>query len=198
MRRSLLLLALVLVYLYNFRVLDLDRIPYMSGVIKNAYAFLNLGMAGFVMATVTVWSSSWSAVPGVPLVSVRVYGTQVELDAGDADDRRSGAGLTVAVLGRTHRLHRGSVGFELLVFVRQLGRRGVGGLEVLERLQVDPQVGDPVADQRVAIRITELIGPKALMNSSSCDKRDHVQASRLRISPPGSTWYRITRFWSIR
>ena len=50
----LLLLALVLVYLYNFRVLDLDRMPDMSGVIKNAYAFLNLGMAGFVMATVTV------------------------------------------------------------------------------------------------------------------------------------------------
>ncbi len=50
----LLLLALVLVYLYNFRVLDLERIPYMSGVIKNAYAFLNMGMAGFVMATVAV------------------------------------------------------------------------------------------------------------------------------------------------
>ena len=50
----LLLLALMLVYLYNFRVLDLDRIPYMSGVLKNAYAFLNLAMAGFVMATVTV------------------------------------------------------------------------------------------------------------------------------------------------
>jgi ABC-2 type transport system permease protein len=50
----LLLLALVLVYLYNFRVLDLDRIPYMSGVIKNVYAFVNLGLAGFVMATVTV------------------------------------------------------------------------------------------------------------------------------------------------
>ncbi len=50
----LLLLALVLVYLYNFRVLDLDRVPGMSGVIKNAYAFLNMGMAGFVMATVTV------------------------------------------------------------------------------------------------------------------------------------------------
>lgn len=50
----LLLLALVLVYLYNFRVLDLDQVPYMSGVIKNAYAFLNMGMAGFVMATVTV------------------------------------------------------------------------------------------------------------------------------------------------
>jgi ABC-2 type transport system permease protein len=50
----LLLLALVLVYLYNFRVLDLERIPYMSGFIKNAYAFVNLGMAGFVMATVAV------------------------------------------------------------------------------------------------------------------------------------------------
>ena len=50
----LLLLALVLVYLYNFRVLDLDRVPGMSGIIKNAYAFLNMGMAGFVMATVTV------------------------------------------------------------------------------------------------------------------------------------------------
>ena len=50
----LLLLALVLVYLYNFRVLDLERVPYMSGVIKNVYAFVNLGMAGFVMATVAV------------------------------------------------------------------------------------------------------------------------------------------------
>jgi ABC-2 type transport system permease protein len=50
----LLLLALVLLYLYNFRVLDLQRIPYMSGLIKNVYAFVNLGMAGFVMATVTV------------------------------------------------------------------------------------------------------------------------------------------------
>lgn len=50
----LLLVALMLVYLYNFRVLDLDRIPYMSGVVKNAYAFLNLALAAFVMATVTV------------------------------------------------------------------------------------------------------------------------------------------------
>ena len=50
----LLLCALVLVYLYNFRVLNLDRIPYMSGVIKNVYAFVNLGMAGLVMATVAV------------------------------------------------------------------------------------------------------------------------------------------------
>jgi ABC-2 type transport system permease protein len=50
----LLLLALVLLYLYNFRVLDVSRIPYMSGFLKNIYAFLNLGMAGFVMATVAV------------------------------------------------------------------------------------------------------------------------------------------------
>jgi ABC-2 type transport system permease protein len=48
----LLLLALVLVYLYNFRVLDLDRIPYISGMIKNVYAFVNLAMAGLVMSTV--------------------------------------------------------------------------------------------------------------------------------------------------
>lgn len=50
----LLLLALMLVYLYNFRVLNLERIPYMSGFLKNVYAFLNLAMAGFVMSTVTV------------------------------------------------------------------------------------------------------------------------------------------------
>src|SRR5204863_925235 len=48
------LLALVLVYLYNFRVLGLERIPYMSGFVKNIYAFLNLGLAGFVLATVAV------------------------------------------------------------------------------------------------------------------------------------------------
>ncbi len=50
----LLLLALVLVYLYNFRVLDLERVPYMAGFVKNVYAFVNLAMAGFVMATVAV------------------------------------------------------------------------------------------------------------------------------------------------
>ena len=50
----LLLLALMLVYLYNFRVLDLDRIPYLSGVVKNAYAFVNLAMAAFVLSAVAV------------------------------------------------------------------------------------------------------------------------------------------------
>ena len=44
----------MLLYLYNFRALDLERIPYMSGVIKNVYALVNLGMAGFVVATVAV------------------------------------------------------------------------------------------------------------------------------------------------
>jgi len=48
------LFALVLLYLYNFRTLDLDRIPYMSGFLKNVYAFVNLAMAGFVLATVAV------------------------------------------------------------------------------------------------------------------------------------------------
>jgi ABC-2 type transport system permease protein len=50
----LLLVALMMVYLYNFRVLDLDRIPYMSGVIKNAYAFVNLAMGAFVLSAVAV------------------------------------------------------------------------------------------------------------------------------------------------
>ena len=49
-----LLCALVLVYLYNFRVLNLDNIPYMTGMLRNVYAFLNLGLAGLVMATVCV------------------------------------------------------------------------------------------------------------------------------------------------
>src|SRR5262245_57775981 len=48
----LLLLALVLVDLYTFRVLGPVRIPYMSGMIKNVYAFVNLAMAGLVMSTV--------------------------------------------------------------------------------------------------------------------------------------------------
>ncbi len=50
----LLLVALVLVYLYNFHILDLDRIPYMSGLLKNAYAFVNLAMAAFVLSAVAV------------------------------------------------------------------------------------------------------------------------------------------------
>src|SRR5215204_5458063 len=48
------LLALVLLYLYNFQVLDLERMAFIGGFVKNIYAFVNLGMAGFVMATVAV------------------------------------------------------------------------------------------------------------------------------------------------
>jgi ABC-2 type transport system permease protein len=50
----LLLGALAVVYVYNFRVLDLSRIPYMSLVVKNAYAFVNLAMAAFVLSAVAV------------------------------------------------------------------------------------------------------------------------------------------------
>ena len=50
----LLLVALVFVYLYNFRVLDLDRLPYMTVFIKNVYAFVNLAMASFVLSAVAV------------------------------------------------------------------------------------------------------------------------------------------------
>jgi ABC-2 type transport system permease protein len=50
----LLLVALALVYLYNFRVLDLDRVPYMSAVVKDVYGLVNLLMAAFVTAAVAV------------------------------------------------------------------------------------------------------------------------------------------------
>jgi ABC-2 type transport system permease protein len=50
----LLLVALALVYVYNFQVLDLDRLPYMSREIKNLYAFVNLLMAAFVTSAVAV------------------------------------------------------------------------------------------------------------------------------------------------
>jgi ABC-2 type transport system permease protein len=50
----LLLLALISVYLYNFQVLDLDRMPYIGRMIKNAYAFVNLAMAAFVLSAISV------------------------------------------------------------------------------------------------------------------------------------------------
>jgi ABC-2 type transport system permease protein len=49
----LLLLALVLVYLYNFQVLDIERIPYMAAVVRNLYAFFNLALAAFVLSAVS-------------------------------------------------------------------------------------------------------------------------------------------------
>ena len=50
----LLLLALALVYVYNFKMLNLDKLPYMSDVIRNAYAFVNLGLASLVLAALSV------------------------------------------------------------------------------------------------------------------------------------------------
>jgi ABC-2 type transport system permease protein len=50
----LLLVALGLVYLYNFHVLDLSRIPFVSDVVKDVYAFVNLSLAAFVVAAVAV------------------------------------------------------------------------------------------------------------------------------------------------
>lgn len=50
----LLLMALVAVYLYNFNVLDLDRVPGMGRVVRNVYAFVNLAMASFVLSSIAV------------------------------------------------------------------------------------------------------------------------------------------------
>jgi ABC-2 type transport system permease protein len=50
----LLLGALVVVYLYNFSALPLDRAPMESWYLQNILAFLNLGLAGFVVAAVAV------------------------------------------------------------------------------------------------------------------------------------------------
>ena len=50
----LLLLALPVVYIYNFWVLDLDRLPYVSREAKNLFAFVNLAFAAFVTSAVSV------------------------------------------------------------------------------------------------------------------------------------------------
>jgi ABC-2 type transport system permease protein len=49
-----LLLALVVVYLYNFSVLPLSGSPVVTFYFKNVIAFLNLALAGFVIASVSV------------------------------------------------------------------------------------------------------------------------------------------------
>jgi ABC-2 type transport system permease protein len=51
----LLLVALGLIYVYNFYVLDVDRLlPYVSRAIRNFYAFVNLLLAAFVTSAVAV------------------------------------------------------------------------------------------------------------------------------------------------
>jgi ABC-2 type transport system permease protein len=47
-----LLMALVVVYLYNFSVLPLDQTPMPSFFLQNLFSFLNLGLAGFVLSAV--------------------------------------------------------------------------------------------------------------------------------------------------
>jgi ABC-2 type transport system permease protein len=49
-----LLLALIVVYLYNFRVLPLDRSPMPAGALRMLVSFANLALAGFVLSAVAV------------------------------------------------------------------------------------------------------------------------------------------------
>jgi ABC-2 type transport system permease protein len=50
----LLLAALIVVYLYNFTVLPLDKSPIRLEFLQNEIAFLNMGLAGFVLSAVAV------------------------------------------------------------------------------------------------------------------------------------------------
>ncbi|MDY7036059.1 MAG: hypothetical protein SV375_07870, partial [Thermodesulfobacteriota bacterium] len=50
----LLLGALIVVYLYNFSVLPLDKTPIRMEFLQNEIAFLNMGLAGFVLSAVSV------------------------------------------------------------------------------------------------------------------------------------------------
>ncbi len=50
----LLLAALVVVYLYNFSVLPLDKSPIRLDFLQNEIAFLNMGLAGFVISAICV------------------------------------------------------------------------------------------------------------------------------------------------
>jgi ABC-2 type transport system permease protein len=49
-----LLAALVVVYLYNFKVLPLDRSPMPAGILRTLVSFANLALAGFVLSAVAV------------------------------------------------------------------------------------------------------------------------------------------------
>jgi ABC-2 type transport system permease protein len=50
----LLILALVVVYLYNYSALPLERAPMPTFYLQNLISFLNMGLAGFVLAAVAV------------------------------------------------------------------------------------------------------------------------------------------------
>jgi ABC-2 type transport system permease protein len=49
-----LLLALIVVYLYNFKVLPLERSPMPTGALRTVVSFANLALAGFVLSSVAI------------------------------------------------------------------------------------------------------------------------------------------------
>ena len=49
-----LLIALMIVYLYNLKVLPLDRSPMPIGTLRTLVAFANLGLAGFVLSAIAI------------------------------------------------------------------------------------------------------------------------------------------------
>ena len=49
-----LLVALIVVYIYNFKVLPLDRSPIPAATLRTIVSFANLGLAGFVLSAVAV------------------------------------------------------------------------------------------------------------------------------------------------
>jgi ABC-2 type transport system permease protein len=49
-----LLVALVVVYLYNFKVLPLDRSPIPTATLKTVVSFVNLALSGFVLSAVAI------------------------------------------------------------------------------------------------------------------------------------------------
>jgi ABC-2 type transport system permease protein len=49
-----LLVALIVVYLYNFKVLPLDRSPMPAGTIRTIVSFANLALAGFVLSAIAI------------------------------------------------------------------------------------------------------------------------------------------------
>jgi ABC-2 type transport system permease protein len=46
--------ALIVVYLYNFKVLPIEKAPIRTFYLQNILAFLNMGLAGFVLAAIAV------------------------------------------------------------------------------------------------------------------------------------------------
>jgi ABC-2 type transport system permease protein len=48
-----LILALIIIYIYNFKVLPLDKSPIKAAYLQNILSFLNMGLASFVLTAVT-------------------------------------------------------------------------------------------------------------------------------------------------